>query len=70
MVALGGEQDDIVAAFQAIEWMGVSHLLDAHRSLALVEPCHETPTLVLLSQLLATSLEVGIQFGDAFPEVV
>src|SRR5574344_2275906 len=69
-IALRGEQHDVVAAFQSVEWMTVVHRLQRYTRLAVVHLCHKAPALVFSLQFLSASLKVSIQRRQILPEVV
>ena len=50
--------------------MPLVDLLQRYGCLALIETCHEAPTLVVGHEALTTLLEVGIERGYVGPEIV
>ena len=70
LVALGGEEDDVVATLKIVEGVPLVNLLQRNRCLALVETCYETPTLTFGHEALATLLKVGIERRHLVPEVI
>src|SRR5574344_1340364 len=70
LVALGGEQYNVVAAFEVVERMLWTYSLQAYAGLATVEGCHEAPALVLDVEGLALCLEFCIQLRQLLPEII
>ena len=70
LVALGGEQDNIVAAFEVVEGVVAVYFAQRYASLAILIFCDESPTHLLALHLLTLGLEVGVKVGQALPEIL
>ena len=69
-VAFGGQQYDVVAAFQSVERMADTYFLQADRCLAVFQSGHEAPVLAFGFEYLAAGFKVSIQAGHLLPEVI
>lgn len=70
LIALGGEQHDVVGTFQIVERMLRTDSLQTYACLAAIQGSNEAPAFVLYIERLALSLEIGIEFRKFLPEVV
>ncbi len=70
LVALGGEQYDVVGTFQIVERMLWTYSLQAYAGLSTIQGGNEAPAFVLQVESLALGLEVGIELRQFLPEVV
>ena len=70
LIALGGEQHDVVGTFQIVERMLRTDSLQTYACLAAIQGSNEAPAFVLYIERLALSLEIGIELRKFLPEVV
>ena len=70
MVTLGGEQENVVRAFEVVERMSLPVLAQSHRAFALCPFRHETPAFLLSREALPLRLEAGVELREALPEIL
>ena len=70
MVTLGGEQENVVRAFEVVERMSLPVFAQTHRAFSLCPFRHETPAFLLLREALPLRLEAGVELREALPEIL
>ena len=70
MVTLGGEQENVVRAFEVVERMSLPVFAQSHRAFAVCPFRHETPAFLLRREALPLRLEAGIELREALPEIL
>ena len=70
VVTLGGEQENVVRAFEVVERMSLPVLAQPHRAFAVCPFRHETPAFLLRFEELPLRLEAGVELREALPEIL
>ena len=61
VVALGGQQNDIVRTFEVVERMALRYFTQAYTAFTVSPFCHKTPSFVFARQSLTFSFKLGIE---------
>ena len=70
VVTLGGEQENVVRAFEVVERMSLPVFAQSHRAFAVCPFRHETPAFLLSREALPLRLEAGVELREALPEIL